>query len=110
YFAPASIRRTSRSLGLATEASYRFERGADIEGLREALDRAAQLMADLGGGTVAKGVLDAYAAPRPHPRIPLRLERIRRVIGICPPKEEVVISWCPASAGMSPWRTISRKR
>ncbi|MBI2543759.1 MAG: phenylalanine--tRNA ligase subunit beta, partial [Candidatus Rokubacteria bacterium] len=90
YFAPASIRRTSRSLGLATEASYRFERGADIEGLREALDRAAQLMADLGGGTVAKGVLDAYAAPRPHPRIPLRLERIRRVIGICPPKEEVV--------------------
>ena len=90
YFNPASIRRTSKRLGLATEAAYRFERGADIEGLREALDRAAQLMADLGGGTVAKGVLDAYAAPRPHPRIPLRLERIQRVIGICPPREEVV--------------------
>ncbi|MBI4587565.1 MAG: phenylalanine--tRNA ligase subunit beta [Candidatus Rokubacteria bacterium] len=90
YFNPGSIRRTSRSLGLATDAAYRFERGADIEGLREALDRAAQLMADLGGGTVVKGVLDVYPSPRPHPRIPLRLERIRRVIGVCPPQETVV--------------------
>jgi phenylalanyl-tRNA synthetase beta chain len=89
YFHPASVRRTARALGMATEAAYRFERGADIEGLREALDRAAQLMADLGGGTVARGVLDAYPAPRPHPRVPLRLERIRRVVGACPPKEEV---------------------
>ena len=90
YFHPASIRRTAKRLGLATEAAYRFERGADIEGLKEALDRAAQLMADLGGGTVAKGVLDVYPSPRPHPRIPLRLERIQRVVGICPPQEQVV--------------------
>ncbi len=90
YFNAASIRRTSRSLGLATEAAYRFERGANIEGLKEALDRASQLMADLAGGTVAKGALDVYPSPRPHPRIPLRLERIQRVVGICPPKEEVV--------------------
>lgn len=89
YFNPASIRRTSRSLGLATEAAYRFERGADIEGLREALDRAAQLMAELGGGVVARGVLDAYPSPRPHPRIALRLERIERVIGACPDRAEV---------------------
>jgi phenylalanyl-tRNA synthetase beta chain len=90
YFHPASIRRTAKRLGLATEAAYRFERGADIEGLKEALDRAAQLMADLAGGTVAKGVLDVYPAPRPHPRIPLRLERIQRVVGVCPPQAEVV--------------------
>jgi len=90
YFNPASVRRTARSLGLASEAAYRFERGADIEGLKEALDRAAQLMADLAGGTVAKGVLDIYPAPRPHPRVPLRLERIQRVIGVCPPQEVVI--------------------
>ena len=89
-FNPGSIRRTSRALGLSTDASYRFERGADIEGLRAALDRAAQLMADLGGGTVARGVVDVYPAPRPHSRIALRLERVERLIGACPPRPEAV--------------------
>jgi len=90
YFNPGSVRRTSRALGLHTDAAYRFERGADIEGLREALDRAAQLMADLGGGTVAKGVIDAYPSPRPRPRVTLRRARIERLIGACPRQEEIV--------------------
>jgi phenylalanyl-tRNA synthetase beta chain len=90
FFNPGSIRSTSRALGLHTDAAYRFERGADIEGLREALDRAAQLMADLGGGTVAKGVVDVYPGPKPRPRIALRRSRIERVIGVCPPHEDVV--------------------
>ena len=90
YFDPGSIRRTARALGLHTDAAYRFERGGDIEGLREALDRAAQLMADLGGGTVAKGVVDVYPGPKPRPRIALRRSRIERLIGVCPPHEEVV--------------------
>lgn len=85
YFAPGSIRRTAKALGLSTEASYRFERGADIEGLRAALDRAARLIAELGGGRVAAGVLDAYPAPRRPLAVPLRLERIQRVVGACPP-------------------------
>jgi phenylalanyl-tRNA synthetase beta chain len=86
YFAPSSIRRTAKALGLSTEASYRFERGADIEGLRDALDRAARLIAELAGGRVASGVLDAYPGPRRPIAVPLRLERIRRVLGVCPPK------------------------
>jgi phenylalanyl-tRNA synthetase beta chain len=90
YFNPGSIRRTARTLGLHTDAAYRFERGADIEGLREVLDRAAQLMADLGGGTVAKGVIDVYPGPKPRPRIALRRSRVERLIGACPPHEEVV--------------------
>jgi phenylalanyl-tRNA synthetase beta chain len=90
YFNPGSIRRTARAMGLHTDAAYRFERGADIEGLREALDRAAQLMADLGGGTVARGVVDVYPGPKPRPRIALRRSRIERLIGACPPHEEVV--------------------
>jgi phenylalanyl-tRNA synthetase beta chain len=85
YFAPGSIRRTAKALGLSTEASYRFERGADIEGLRDALDRAARLIAELGGGRVATGALDAYPAPRRPVAVPLRLARIERVVGVCPP-------------------------
>ncbi|HMB33435.1 MAG TPA: phenylalanine--tRNA ligase subunit beta [Methylomirabilota bacterium] len=90
YFNPGSVRATSRTLGLHTDAAYRFERGADIEGLREALDRATQLMADLGGGTVAKGVVDVYPGPKPRPRLALRRARVERVIGVCPPHEEMV--------------------
>lgn len=90
YWDPGSIRRTSRALGLATDAAYRFERGGDIEGLTEALNRAAQLIADLGGGTVARGMLDAYPAPRARPRITLRLSRVERLIGACPPREDAV--------------------
>jgi phenylalanyl-tRNA synthetase beta chain len=89
YFAPASIRRTAKALGLSTEASYRFERGADIEGLRDALDRAARLLAELGVGRVAAGVLDAYPAPRRPLAVPLRLERLRRVLGASPPRAVV---------------------
>jgi phenylalanyl-tRNA synthetase beta chain len=89
YFAPGSIRRTAKALGLSTEASYRFERGADIEGLRNALDRAARLIAELGGGRVAKGVLDAYPAPRRPLAVPLRLARIQKVVGACPPRAVV---------------------
>ena len=59
-FNPVTIRRTSRSLGLSTDASYRFERGQDPNGCHLAVDRAASLMAELAGGVVAKGRLDAY--------------------------------------------------
>src|SRR5215475_4051711 len=68
YFQPQSIRRTSKRLGLRTEASYRFERGADFDGLIGSLDRCAALMAHLTGGAVAKECIDIaanrYVAPR----------------------------------------------
>ncbi|HEX2438040.1 MAG TPA: phenylalanine--tRNA ligase subunit beta [Methylomirabilota bacterium] len=84
YFAPGSIRRTSRTLGLRTDAAYRFERGADIEGLVGAGARAAQLIAELGGGQVARGVVDAYPKRRRAVRVHLRLSRVERVLGIAP--------------------------
>ncbi len=90
YWDPSSIRRTSRALGLGTDAAYRFERGGDIDGLGLVLDRAAQLMADLGGGRVARGIIDVYPAPRPRPKIALRLSRVERLIGACPPRHEAV--------------------
>src|SRR4030095_14090827 len=89
-FHPGSVRRTSPALGLHSEAAYRFERGVDAEGAVIALDRAAQLMAELGGGRVARGVIDVYPAPRPRTRVSLRPERIERLIGARPERGEAV--------------------
>src|SRR5437867_3103894 len=84
WFAPASIRRTSRALGLRTDAAYRFERGADIEGLLTASARAAALIAELAGGTIARGVIDAYPRKRKPQHVRLRMSRVQRVLGIAP--------------------------
>jgi phenylalanyl-tRNA synthetase beta chain len=86
YFDPACTRRTSRELQLKTDAAYRFERGADIEGLVDAGARAAELMAELAGGTVARGMLDVYPRKRRPVRVRLRMARIERVLGIAPPR------------------------
>ena len=62
YFAPTNIRRTSKTLGLRTDASYRFERGADPGATEDASRRAAALILETAGGSVANGVVDV----RPH--------------------------------------------
>ncbi|KAF0221877.1 MAG: phenylalanyl-tRNA synthetase beta [Geobacteraceae bacterium] len=90
YFNPSAIRLTSKRLGLHTESSHRFERGADINILIRALDRAASLIAELSGGSVAKGVIDIYpvkAAPR---KVTARLDRINKLLGLNLPAEEVI--------------------
>lgn len=81
YFNPATIRRTAKRLGLSTEASYRFERGVDPEGVIHALERAAQLMAEVGGGRVMGPRIDEYPAPLQHPRLGLRVSRTNQVLG-----------------------------
>jgi phenylalanyl-tRNA synthetase beta chain len=60
YFKPTMIRRTSKRHGLHTESSHRFERGADIDMIPVALDRAASLIAELADGQVVSGVIDCY--------------------------------------------------
>ena len=81
YFDPAGNRRTSKKLGLETEAAYRFGRGIDYGGCLSAADRAAQLIQEWAGGRVVEGAVDVYPAPiRPKP-IRLRGERIRQVLG-----------------------------
>lgn len=89
YFEPASIRRTSRALALPTDAAYRFERGADIDAPPAALERAAQLLAELAAGRVARGAIDVYPTPRSRSSVRLRLSRIQRVVGACPPADDV---------------------
>ena len=87
YFHPASIRRTSRALGLKTDAAYRFERGADIDAVVDASVRAAALIRELAGGRIARGMIDVYPRPHTPPRLRLRTSRVRRVVGIAPAAE-----------------------
>jgi phenylalanyl-tRNA synthetase beta chain len=82
FFNPVSIRRTAKKLGLSTEASVRFERGVDIEGILPAADRAAQLMRECGGGTVVPGVVDQYPRPVSSPPITLDVDQAGRFLGI----------------------------
>lgn len=63
HFNPGNIRRTSQALGLRTESSSRFEKNPDIGLTTVAIDRAARLIAELAGGTVAPGRLDFYPQP-----------------------------------------------
>ena len=81
YFNPTTIRRTSKRLGLSSEASFRFERGVDPEGVTHALERAAQLMCAVGGGRVVGERLDEYPAPLQQPRLSLRVSRTNQMLG-----------------------------
>ena len=89
YFNPSSTRRTSKRLGLHTDASHRFERGADINILIRALDRAASLMAELAGGTIAKGILDVYPKKYEPRKITARVDTINRILGLHLTDDEV---------------------
>jgi phenylalanyl-tRNA synthetase beta chain len=82
YFAPGSIRRTARDLGMSTEASYRFERGADYEAAVRACDRAASLIAEVAGGEVLAGIVDVYPRPLQREAILFRRDRYRDVTGL----------------------------
>jgi phenylalanyl-tRNA synthetase beta chain len=89
YFQPQNIRRTAKTLALRTEASYRFERGADFEGLIGSLDRCAALIAQLAGGAVAQGRIDVAAKRYVAPRIPVRVGRVNMVLGVDLTREAV---------------------
>ena len=82
YFDPVCIRTTARRLALPSEASFRFERIVDIEKIDWASRRTTQLIVQLAGGRVAKGVVDAY--PRKHQplEVTMRLSRLNRLLGI----------------------------
>ena len=89
YFKPSSVRRTSKRLGLKTEASMRFERGADIGAQVKAIERAAELMAEIGAGRIAVPVVDCYPQPREPVHIVLRRKRLALLLGAQVPDGEV---------------------
>jgi phenylalanyl-tRNA synthetase beta chain len=89
YFSPTNIRRTSKTLGLRTDASYRFERGADIDINDWAGARCAQLILETAGGQLAEGLVDAYPKPVEPKQITLRHHKVNELLGIELRPEEI---------------------
>ena len=89
-FNSASIRHTSKKIGLRSEASSRYEKGLDTENTVAALNRCAELIEELGAGKVVKGIIDVY--PRPYVKKVLKFEpeRVNAFLGTDIPAEEMV--------------------
>lgn len=88
YFDPSSIRRTAKALGVQTDASYRFERGVDRDGQVWAAARAAQLIADLAGGKIASGMVDAHPGEIGRREVEVRGSRVDGLLGVHVPVDE----------------------
>jgi phenylalanyl-tRNA synthetase beta chain len=102
YFEPQSVRRTSKALALSTEASYRFERGVDPEGVLAAQDRCVALICELAGGTATEDTIDVYPRRIEPPIVTLRSRRVGELTGLDVPAEEaerVLVSLGFSTAG-----------
>ncbi|HEV3195547.1 MAG TPA: phenylalanine--tRNA ligase subunit beta, partial [Candidatus Cybelea sp.] len=105
WFDPISIRRTSKALGLRTEASMRFERGMDMEMAETASRRCAELIQQLGGGEVLAGVVDVYPGRAEAPQIELTRKEFLRVMGADVPDAQIEATL--AGLGFAPVRSDS---
>ena len=81
YFDPVVVRRGAKKLQLATDASHRFERGTDPNGIPYALDRLASLIVELAGGEITQGQVDAYPTVIEPLEVVLRTERCNAILG-----------------------------
>jgi phenylalanyl-tRNA synthetase beta chain len=100
YFHPPSIRRTSKRLGLKTEASIRFERGGDVEAAPAGIARAAVLFQQIGAATPVGGPIDCYPTPRTPLSVRLRGTRIAHLLGQRVPDEDVSRILTPLGFGV----------
>jgi phenylalanyl-tRNA synthetase beta chain len=89
YFQPTRIRRTRRALGLASESSYRFERGIDMLGMPDALRRAIELIVAVAGGALREPPLDLWPEPRAATTLFLRPERVDALLGLAIARGEI---------------------
>ncbi|MCB1195303.1 phenylalanine--tRNA ligase subunit beta [bacterium] len=89
YFNPVSVRTTARKLGLTSESSYRFERGADRGGFQEALQRAAYMIAGIGNASSRSCLIEHNAKPYSPVKFECSIERIRSLIGVAISDEKI---------------------
>jgi phenylalanyl-tRNA synthetase beta chain len=82
YFDPHSVRQTARQLGMDTEASRRFERGADIEGVLRAQQRCVELICELAGGVATEDAIDVYPEPFQQRVVSLRPGRVKELTSL----------------------------
>lgn len=80
YFKPQNIRKSSISLGVSTDASYRYERGTEPNRLEEIVNRVAQLIQETAGGEICQGIVDKYPKKILPPTISLRPERVNKIL------------------------------
>ena len=90
YFDPASARRTAKLLGLHTEASHRFERGTDPEGVLQAQERCVALICEIAGGVATGDALDVYAIQKDEKIISLRPERVEAISSLSVSTAEMI--------------------
>jgi len=90
YFDPHSVRQTARQLGMDTEASRRFERGADCEGVLRAQQRCVELICELAGGVATEDAIDVYPKPLTPRVINLRPERVTALTSLTVETNEIV--------------------
>lgn len=89
YFQPTRIRRTRRALGLASESSYRFERGIDMLAMPDALARAIELIRAVAGGAVREAPVDLWPEPQQLRSVFLRETRVAQLLGVPVPRPEI---------------------
>lgn len=82
YFNPDSVRRAARRLGMDTEASRRFERGADREGVLAAQTRCIELICEIAGGVATENAIDIYPRPLPKRSVQLRNSRVESLTSL----------------------------
>jgi phenylalanyl-tRNA synthetase beta chain len=90
HFNPVSVRRTAKLLGLHTEASHRFERGADLEAVLRAQERCVSLICEIAGGVASEDALDVYPSPPETKTARLRPERVEALTGLQVEDQELV--------------------
>ena len=81
YFHPTWIRKSARRHGLSTDASFRFERGIDPNGVIYALKQAAILCRELAGGKISMEIRDEYPSPIENPKVELDINYVKTLIG-----------------------------
>lgn len=90
YFNPHSVRQTARQLGMDTEASRRFERGADCEGVLRAQQRCVEMICEIAGGVATDDAIDIYPQPLPERAVGLRPERVPALTSLTVDPNEIV--------------------
>lgn len=90
YFNPASIRKTSKDLGLQTDASYRFERGTDLDIVEYAGKKAAEMICKLANGKIVKGIIDAYPNKVENLEVKVNYKNVKRILGLDIPQDFIL--------------------
>ena len=89
-FDGTNIRKSSKKIGLRTDASGKFEKGLDPNNAEAAIDRACQLIEEMGAGEVVGGMVDVYSKKKEPVRVPFDAEKINKLLGTDISKEEMI--------------------